>query len=414
MPLEINAQFNRFVQFAQGQKDDLAIARNGDEIAGDGALAGRAITAAVGDKVGAIRRSVPDQNKNDETRALFHQSVVSIFGGEDMIPTNVKEAMQLGDDTKGKPLTARRILNVQKAISRFMAAQAVDYAVEFINAMLQRTSILALRLPSLVLSAKQRREALRLAAKVSPNLYEKTLRLLAAYAAVAAGRGYATDAVAKQIQKAFASVRDLTPGDESLAEIERQALVLARKELEEQLSEKKAGRFGPDGVSEDFKADAPRGAYTIDGKDFQQDPKAVDEFKAKVKPEHRKALSCFLGRKGDSAVTLMSKRLPPYDEIMKLPGAEQFVSFDLSGESGFASWPVETGEPKYSLAISGDGKSATVTVETPALLKYGFKDAGEDAAYPVGDIAWKQEFLFDIGGPEAVLTATRFGQNLDV
>ena len=259
MPLEINAQFNRFVQFAQGQKDDLAIARNGDEIADDGALAGRAITAAVGDKVDAIRRSIPDQNKNDETRALFHQSVVSIFGGEDMIPTNVKEAMQLGDDTKGKPLTARRILNVQKAISRFMAAQAVDYAVEFINAMLQRTSILALRLPSLVLSAKQRREAIRLAAKVSPNLYEKTLRLLAAYAAVAAARGYATDAVAKQIQKAFSSVRDLTPGDESLAEIERQALVLARKELEEQLSESSRGSCTPPLTPRGVPFVAPRG-----------------------------------------------------------------------------------------------------------------------------------------------------------
>ncbi len=416
MPIEINAQFNRFVQFAQGQEDDLAIARNGDVIAGEGPLAGRAITAAVGDKVDAVRRPLPDRNKNDETRALFRQSVVDIFGGEDMVPANVKEAMEIGDgdDNRGKPLTARRILTVQKAIALFMAAQAVDYAVEFINAMLQRTSILALRLPSLVLSAKQRREAIRVAAKVSPNLNEKLFRLLASCVTVAAARGHAPNAAAQAGLKVYASVRDMAPGDKSSADIERQLLVLALKELEEQLEDTTAGLFDRDGVSGDFKADAPHGTYVIAGKEFKNDPKAVDEFKAKVKPEQRKALSCFLGRKGESAVTLMSRRLPPYDEIMKLPGAERFASFDLSGGSAFASWPVDVGEPKYSLAISGDGKSATVTVETPALLKYGFKDAGEDAAYPVGDIAWKQEFVFDLSGPEAVLTATRIGQNLNV
>lgn len=415
MPIEINAQFNRFVQFAQGQENDLAIARKGDVLAGDGALAGRAITAAVGDQVGAVRRSVPDRNRNNETRALFRKSVVDIFGGEDMVPSNVREAMEIGedDDNRGKPLTARRILAVQKAIATFMAAQAVDYALDFIHAMLQRTSILALRLPAIVLSGKQRREAIRLAAKVSPNLNEKVLRLLAGYATVAAARGYAPNAAARACLKAYAPVRDIAPGDKSFAEIERELLVLARKELEEQLADKKNALFDLDGVSEGFKADAPHGAYAIGGKEFLKDPKAVDEFKAKVKPEHRKALSCFLGRKGDSAATLMSKRLPPCDRLMALPGAEQFVSFDLSGDSAFASWPVDAGEPKHSLSISPDGKSATVTLETPACLKFGFKDAGEDAAYPVGAISWKQEFVFDLSGPEAVLTATRIGQDLD-
>jgi hypothetical protein len=265
-----------------------------------------------------------------------------------------------------------------------------------------------------VLSAKQRREAIRVAAKVSPNLNEKLFRLLASCVTVAAARGHAPNAAAQASLKAYASLRDMAPGDKSSADIERQLLVLALEELEEQLEDTTAGLFDRDGVSDDFKADAPHGTYVIDGKEFKNDPKVVDEFKAKVKPEHRKALSCFLGRKGDSAVTLMSKRLPPYNEIMKLPGAERFASFDLSGDSAFASWPVDVGETKYSLAISGDGKSATVAVETPALLKFGFKDAGADAAYPVGGIVWKQEFVFDLSGPEAVLAGTRIGQKLDV
>lgn len=416
MPIEINAQFNRFVQFAQGQKDGLAIARKGDIIAGEGALAGRAITAAVGDRVGKLRRPAPDRDMNNETRALFRESVVGIFGGEDMIPANVREAMEIGedDDNRGKPLTARRILTVQKAIVQFMAAQAVDYAVEFINAILQRPAFLSPRLTMLKLTAKQFKEAVRLVARSAKNLYEKNLRLLAGYAAVAAARGYVPNAAAQEGLKAVAAARDVARGDEKLAEIERQLLSLAQQELEEQLADMTAGLFDRDGVSEGFKADAPHGTYVIGGKEFENDPKAVDEFKAKVKPEHRKALSCFLGRKGDSAAVLMSKRLPPYDKIMKLPGAEQFVSFDLSGDSAFASWPVEVGEPKYSLAISSDGKSATVAVETSAYLKFGFKDAGEDAAYPVGGIDWKQEFVFDLSGPEAVLTNTHISQNLNV
>ena len=396
MPLEINAQFNRFVQFAQGQKDDLAIARPGDVIAGDGVLAGRAITAAVGDKVGAVRRSLPDRNKNDETRALFRQSVIGIFGGEEMIPANVKEAMEFDRDSanRGKPLTARRILTVQKAIARFMAAQSVDYAVEFVNAMLQRPSFRLFRLPALVLASKQRNAAIRSAAQFAKDLNEKVLRLFAACAAVAEARGYAPNA-ARDGMKAFAPVRDIAPGDESLAEIERQELLLALEELEECLSEKKAALFGPDGVYEGFRAGAPRGACSINGKEFDKDPKAVEEFTAKIKPEHRKALSFFMGRKGDSAVATMSQHLLP-------------------GDSPFAFWPVDNGGPKHSLAVSGDGKSATVAIETPAFLKFGLKDAGEEAAYPVGGIAWKQEFVFDLSGPEAVLTNTHISQNLNV
>ena len=51
MALEVNAQYVRFVQFAQQQDDAVnskAIARVSG---GDGALDGRAITAATGDKV---------------------------------------------------------------------------------------------------------------------------------------------------------------------------------------------------------------------------------------------------------------------------------------------------------------------------------------------------------------------------
>ena len=133
MAFEINAQYVRFVQFAQQQDDAVnskVIARVSDE---GGALDGRAITEAKGDKVAPwTRRSIDNKNANNTARALFRQSIIDMFGGEDRIPASVKEAMLLKDYGRpdrpsGKPLTARRIMAVKaavdEAIGRMMAAE---------------------------------------------------------------------------------------------------------------------------------------------------------------------------------------------------------------------------------------------------------------------------------------------------
>ncbi len=61
MPVNLdNAQYNLFLQFAVRQTNGKAIARVGGAAAGDGPLAGRAITAATGDKVAPIGRRSAD------------------------------------------------------------------------------------------------------------------------------------------------------------------------------------------------------------------------------------------------------------------------------------------------------------------------------------------------------------------
>lgn len=348
MPLEINAQFNRFVQFAQQQQDGEVVARTAPEPEGVGARAGRAVSAALDDKYGAFKRSVKIRDRNNETRNLFRQSVNAIFGGAENLPQGVKDAMRLREyDNRGTPLTARNILAVHKAILQYKAAVEVDRAAEQLDDLLLASMFRERRSRPIKLSSAQRQTAVRAVAKCT---------------------------------------RDVSGKEQD----------------------------DPDGLSGAFDQASPRNPVTIDGQECPDATSAAEAFKAKIGPGHRKAIALFFSRMGNAPVVAMSKRAAPYDEAMKQPGAERFASFDTSAGSCFESWPVEVADPKRSIAVSGDGKRATLTVETPASLKYGLKGSGEDAALPTGSIVWKQEFVFDLDGPEAVLAEARLGQTLDV
>ena len=115
-------QFERFVEFAEERVKagkESAIARTGEVRIGKGTpLEERAIYAS--DKVDfvgmTILRTKDAKAANDEVRELFRKSIAEMFGGEGNIPDSVKDAMLLKDYGSGKPLTARRILEVNNAI----------------------------------------------------------------------------------------------------------------------------------------------------------------------------------------------------------------------------------------------------------------------------------------------------------
>lgn len=123
MSLEINAQYTKFVQFAEEQmqaNNDEAIARDGG-----GPLDGRTIVAAEHDRVkSAFKwfRGGDDQRANNHARDLFRQAIIRMFGGsENNIPQNVKDAMQLHNfNNGGHPLTARRIMFVKAEVDRII------------------------------------------------------------------------------------------------------------------------------------------------------------------------------------------------------------------------------------------------------------------------------------------------------
>ena len=118
----VSYQFERFLDFAEERVKagkESAIARTGEVRVGEGTpLAERAIYSTdKTDFVGmTILRGGDTKRANDEVRELFRKSIVDMFGGEGNIPDSVKDAMLLKDYGQGKPLTARRILEVYKAI----------------------------------------------------------------------------------------------------------------------------------------------------------------------------------------------------------------------------------------------------------------------------------------------------------
>ena len=122
MPLDINGYnetFKAFVDFAkisEGAGEKKAIARASIDVK-TGALAGREVSASDTDSVRGIFkwfRASDEQKANNTTRKIFKDAIIDMFGGESKIPEAVKKAMILGDYDKGKPLTARRILAVDR------------------------------------------------------------------------------------------------------------------------------------------------------------------------------------------------------------------------------------------------------------------------------------------------------------
>ena len=118
----VSYQFSKFVEFAEERVKagkESAIARTGEVRIGAGTpLEERAIYSTdKTDFVGmTLLRTKDAKAANDEVRELFRKSIAEMFGGEGNIPDSVKDAMLLKDYGCGKPLTARRILEVSKAI----------------------------------------------------------------------------------------------------------------------------------------------------------------------------------------------------------------------------------------------------------------------------------------------------------
>ena len=86
MALAVNAQFGKFLEFAQSQANaasSKAVARIVDDEKGEKApLAGRNITVTTGDEVHRWERTDAEKSANDKTRAAFRKAVADMFGEE--------------------------------------------------------------------------------------------------------------------------------------------------------------------------------------------------------------------------------------------------------------------------------------------------------------------------------------------
>jgi len=145
-----NAQFQAFTRFAASVADKgTALKAEVDLKREDGTP--RQIVAKGYDGWGKICRDENSKNINNDIRSLFKATVLGMFGVDDFeaLPETVRKAMKTDDygtvdRPSGKPLTARRIIAVSKAIAKVVdsvnskvplrtAAGLVDDSVKYIN-----------------------------------------------------------------------------------------------------------------------------------------------------------------------------------------------------------------------------------------------------------------------------------------
>jgi len=123
MALDINTgysnAFKTFVDFAEKTHAD-----GHNSAAAKATLSGRTITVSPLSlhETSYLLRTTAEEKSNDATRAIFKAAIIDMFGGEDKIPQNVKDAMVLKDYGHGRPLSAHRILSVKAAIDSNNAA----------------------------------------------------------------------------------------------------------------------------------------------------------------------------------------------------------------------------------------------------------------------------------------------------
>ena len=445
MAIELNSsvQFSKFVDFAAAAMragDSKAIARMGppDAFKLEGALDTRTITAATGDRVGALKRSAENKAANNDVRALFKQAVIDIFGSEAKIPQSVQKAMLLKDYDVGKPLTARRIMAVQKAIteavdpvckkvSRSMAEACVQKSVAYIDAKLSgdygnRYGVAGNCRPDTDTLAR----AADYVARYGSGFSTKGLQVFSNYVVNTLCLGDKIrdpDATIQRIAQEIKPIREFHDVDGTFDAMNAKITEYSQKLLEKYMAPEKDSDYNDDGIYNVFIKDSNRANFTIQGEAIPHgDGQGVqDAFKAAVKPEHRKAISAFCCQMSGGALVELTNQLDlsiPGSKSMSVKGTkglQQFIQGGMCKMDGFFMKSlVEVTGTYYDLQVSEDGTSATLTVDTKGALQFA-KRAGKglNQNRPCGDFSWTQKIEFDLSGQEPRITNVSVSQTLD-
>ena len=115
----------------------------------------------------SFSRTNDEIRKNNETRAAFKQAVIDIFGTRiEDVPKKVRDAMNLSKfDNAGRPLTARRILAVNKAIYAEFKPLAKKLGItggaagEIVSAVARNSGLMEAEDPALAYKTRANRHA---------------------------------------------------------------------------------------------------------------------------------------------------------------------------------------------------------------------------------------------------------------
>ena len=329
MAIQVNindAQFKAFTQFAASVSDKGTVLKANDNplTAPDGTP--RKIVAKGYDGYGHIWRKQPSKDINNDVRTLFRDTVLRMFGVNDVqhLPDDVKTAMKTGDYDKGKPLTARRIIAVSKAIAKVVepvnksvsiekAEGLVNDALKYINGKGRNSKVGEAKL-----NAEQHAKAADLVSRLGRGMTDTYLKIFSNYVvlSIACGcfQGNKVDEIVQQMSQELKNVRNFTPGDVRFAKLDAKLTEYWQSTLEEQMSDEKLTMYDGEGLFESFKGDAFRASFKIAGEEFnlydQRSDEMIDKFKETIPNiQHRKVISTFMNQlSGNVYVALTTGR----------------------------------------------------------------------------------------------------------
>ena len=443
MAIQVNlndAQFKAFTQFATSVSDKGTVLKANDNslTASDGTP--RKIVAKGYDGYGHFWRKQPSKDINNDVRTLFRDTVLRMFGVNDVqnLPDDVKTAMKTGDYDKGKPLTARRIIAVSKAIAKVVepvnksvpiekAEGLVDNDIKYINGKGKNPKV-----RDAVLTDEQHAKAADLVSRLGRGMTDTCLKIFSNYVvlSIACGcfQGNKVDEIVQQMSQELKNVRNFTPGDVRFAKLDAKLTEYWQSVLEEQMSKEKLNMYDDEGLFDSFKGDAFRASFTIAGEGFNLDDQRSDEMIDKFKEtipniQHRKAISTFMSQLSGNVYVAFAIGANP-------PPTLKFKNLDMTSAKGYDMLftPDTTHNPlfepnlltlasnlQYTLEVSDNGTKAKVTAHYSGNLKFGIDGSDECSHNVTGTYAYETEFEFDLSDEnEAKLTGTHFSQKLGV
>ncbi len=400
-----NAQFKVFTQFAANAKDrgtHLKLAT--DALVGsDGAP--RTIVSKHTDFYGNRFRKKYNRDENNDVRTLFMNTVLEMFGKEDPndLPEKVRIAMRLQDYGEGKPLTARRILAVSKAISEVAgqntepvtmekARSVVDDAVNSLNGKSP------LKNGKLELSEAACTKAAQLLVAHGANLTDEGLRILGNYMVTAIASTHYDDdnleTIASCMAEDLKKARNFKLGDFRMAEFDTKMTAYWQDSLKDKLKQdlpkdplmlnlEQDGKFDGDGLYKDFRNEAGFATFTIGGTKFQKKEKNSNGVIAKfnetiTNPTHRKAISAFMNQSVGNVPFSFGNRKSleattnfRHPDMGKEKGFELFFSVDVdNGMFDGVDHVMNSLEHQYNLKLLDNGNKAILKTQITGPIQY--------------------------------------------
>ena len=276
------------------------------------------------------------------------------------------------------------------------------------------------------LTTSQRQYAVALLAQSGTNMYEKNARILARFTVNLALTDASVEGDRKRVRDMANSIRnwrDFGFYEGGMGQLNAALKTQANVILAENIAD--AGKFPADepDIYGMMKVDANRNTFFVNGKQIvskSEDhgaPLIAALKQALPSSKARKAVSCLLNQETVRLVGYPQNSIAypagpgqAQDvDVSKLPGAGKLANRNLAGGL-YDQMLSGKNDAIYSLEVSKDGKTATITTTYPSTLAMG---AGPDSTKQFGAFTVQTRLTLDLSADEPTITDARFSQTIE-